>query len=68
MMGEISVAVNGMVVVRVTWKSMNQPAYTFIIFLLVQKCEIDLDYVENEMRHKQNYSREHINTVKPNFY
>jgi hypothetical protein len=39
-MGGMWVVVNGMMVVLVTWKSMNQPAYTFIIFLLVQKCEI----------------------------
>jgi hypothetical protein len=28
----------------------------------------DLDYAKNEMRYKQNDSREHKNTVKPNFH
>jgi hypothetical protein len=39
-MGVMLKVVNGMMVVLVTWKTMNQPTYTIIIFLLVQKHEI----------------------------
>jgi len=42
--------------------------YDIIIYIIIFIFVIDLDYIEKEMRCKQNYIIEQINAMKPNFY
>jgi len=52
----------GLIKVQLTCLYFTHHYFTFHALI------IDPDYAENETKQNQKYSREHINTVKPNFY